>query len=63
MAFCNMCGTQIADGTATCAACALRAQCTTSSRGRRISRSLDEAAVECVQKSAFYEELLSPTEK
>ncbi|HZQ95504.1 MAG TPA: DUF4870 domain-containing protein [Candidatus Sulfotelmatobacter sp.] len=25
MAFCNMCGTQIADGTATCAACAARA--------------------------------------
>lgn len=32
-----------------CAACTLRAQCTTSSRGRRIGRSLDEKAVERVR--------------
>jgi hypothetical protein len=34
---------------AVCAACALRAQCTTSPRGRRISRSLDEAYLERVR--------------
>jgi transposase len=32
-----------------CAACALRAQCTTSARGRRVSRSLDEASLERVR--------------
>jgi transposase len=32
-----------------CAACALRAQCTTSRRGRRVGRSLDEAALERVR--------------
>jgi transposase len=32
-----------------CAACALRAQCTTSPRGRRISRNLDEDAIERVR--------------
>jgi hypothetical protein len=32
-----------------CAACALRAQCTTSARGRRIERRLDEQAVERVR--------------
>ena len=32
-----------------CAACTLRAQCTTSSRGRRIGRSLEEHAVEQVR--------------
>ena len=34
---------------AACAACALRAQCTTSQRGRRISRSLDEAYLDRVR--------------
>src|SRR5262249_31360503 len=33
MAFCNMCGTQIADGTTTCAACASRAAAATPSAG------------------------------
>jgi hypothetical protein len=32
-----------------CATCALRAQCTTSRRGRRIGRSLDEASLERVR--------------
>ena len=32
-----------------CAACALRAQCTTSQRGRRVSRSLDEAYLDRVR--------------
>jgi len=32
-----------------CAACALRAQCTTSQRGRRVGRSLDEAFLERVR--------------
>ena len=32
-----------------CAACALRAQCTTSPRGRRVSRSLDEAYLDRVR--------------
>ncbi len=32
-----------------CAACALRAQCTTSSRGRRVSRTRDEASLERVR--------------
>jgi len=35
--------------TAACAACALRAQCTSSQRGRRIGRSLDEASLERVR--------------
>jgi transposase len=34
---------------AACAACALRSQCTTSRRGRRISRSLDEAYLDRVR--------------
>jgi transposase len=34
---------------AACAACALRAQCTTSKRGRRVGRSLDEDALERVR--------------
>jgi transposase len=34
---------------AACAACALRSQCTTSPRGRRISRSLDEAYLDRVR--------------
>ena len=34
---------------AACAACALRAQCTTSPRGRRVGRSLDEAYLERVR--------------
>ena len=34
---------------AACAACALRAQCTTSQRGRRVGRSLDEASLERVR--------------
>jgi transposase len=34
---------------AACAACALRAQCTTSRRGRRVSRSLDEAFLDRVR--------------
>jgi transposase len=34
---------------AACAACALRAACTTSPRGRRVSRSLEEAALERVR--------------
>ena len=34
---------------AACATCALRAQCTTSQRGRRISRSLDEAYLDRVR--------------
>src|ERR1700687_5760193 len=33
MAFCNMCGTQIADGTTTCAACSGRAPSAPASRG------------------------------
>jgi hypothetical protein len=37
-----------APGTA-CAACALRAQCTTSHRGRRVGRSLDEDALDRVR--------------
>ena len=35
--------------TAACAACALRAQCTTSTRGRRVGRSLDEESLERVR--------------
>jgi transposase len=35
--------------TAACAACALRAQCTTSRRGRRVGRSFDEAYLERVR--------------
>jgi transposase len=34
---------------AACAACALRSQCTTSPRGRRVSRSLDEAVLDRVR--------------
>jgi len=34
---------------AACAACALRAHCTTSQRGRRVGRSLDEASLERVR--------------
>jgi transposase len=34
---------------ATCAACVLRAQCTTSARGRRVGRSLDEAYLDRVR--------------
>lgn len=34
---------------AACAACALRAQCTTSQRGRRVGRSLDEESLERVR--------------
>jgi transposase len=34
---------------AACAACALRARCTTSQRGRRVGRSLDEASLERVR--------------
>lgn len=33
-----------------CAACALRTQCTTSPRGRRVSRSLDETSLERVRR-------------
>lgn len=47
---CNRTHRRVSQASATaCAACPLRAQCTTSSRGRRIGRSLDEQAVERVR--------------